>query len=88
MIRAKVWSILSVETYPRFIASSNYLLDVSRAVSLRSEGLEGSVIVKFDIDTNGRVINSFILRSSGHNELDLIALEAIQQLRYNPKLVG
>ena len=31
---------------------------------------------------------SFILRSSGHNELDLIALEAIQQLRYNPKLVG
>jgi len=75
-------SVKVVEARPIRIVSPQY------TESLRSAGLEGSVIVKFDIDTNGRVINSFILRSSGHDELDLIALEAIQQLRYNPKLVG
>ena len=75
-------SVKVVEARPIRIVSPQY------TESLRSAGLEGSVIVKFDIDTNGRVINSFILRSSGHNELDVIALEAIQQLRYNPKLVG
>ena len=75
-------SVKVVEARPIRIVSPQY------TESLRSAGLEGSVIVKFDIDTNGRVINSFILRSSGHNELDQIALEAIQQLRYNPKLVG
>ena len=75
-------SVKVVEARPIRIVSPQY------TESLRSAGLEGSVIVKFDIDTNGRVINSFILRSSGHNELDVIALEAIQQLRYSPKLVG
>ena len=75
-------SVKVVEARPIRIVSPQY------TESLRSAGLEGSVIVKFDIETNGRVINSFILRSSGHNEQDVIALEAIQQLRYNPKLVG
>mgnify|MGYP006154839227 CR=1 FL=1 len=75
-------SLKVVEARPIRISSPQY------TESLRSEGLEGSVIVKFDIDTDGRVVNSFILRSSGHNELDVIALEAMQQLRYSPKLVG
>lgn len=80
--RAPLENVTVVEAKPIRIVSPQY------TESIRSQGLEGSVIVKFDIDTNGRVINSFISRSSGHNELDLIALEAIKQLRYSPKLVG
>ena len=51
--------------------------DYSR--DLRSKDLEGTVIIKYDIDKSGSVRNAFVLESSGHEELDLIALEAVKQ---------
>jgi TonB family protein len=51
--------------------------DYSR--ELRSRELEGTVVIKFDIDKSGSVRNAFVLESSGHVELDSISLEAVKQ---------
>ena len=51
--------------------------DYSR--QLRSKELEGTVIIKYDIDRSGKVKSAFVLESSGHVELDSIALKAVKQ---------
>ena len=64
----------------------NVVPDYSR--DLRAKELVGEVIIKFDIGISGRVENAFILESSGHVELDLIALESVEELLYSPALVN
>jgi protein TonB len=50
--------------------------------ALRQVGLEGSVVMKGTIDTNGRV--SGIEQVSGHPLLGKAAREAVQRWRYKP----
>jgi len=55
---------------------------------MRSRGIEGSVLIKFDVNKNGNVENAFVLESSGHNELDLISLNAVKEFSYNPAILN
>lgn len=57
----------------------------SRALA---RGLEGFVIVEFDVSENGTVINPRVLGSQPSGIFDQAALRAIERWKYNPKVVN
>lgn len=57
------------------------------SVSVRNEE-EGVVILRFDIDAQGRVLTSQIQTSSGHQRLDNAALNALSKCRFTPAKVN
>lgn len=52
--------------------------------SARSAGIEGTVIVKIQVLTNGRPGNVSIARSSGNRDLDNAAIDAVEQFQFVP----
>lgn len=53
---------------------------------LRDAGVGGTVLVWFFIDENGRVQNTQVRESSGHNALDQAALEVAEVFQFTPAL--
>ena len=52
------------------------------------DGIEGEVLLKIHITAAGDVDSVVLERSSGHEQLDRIALEGAQGLYYHPALQG
>lgn len=52
--------------------------------SVLRQGTEGSVMVVFNLNSNGRPVSLRIWKSSGNPELDLAALEVVQQWQFEP----
>jgi len=50
---------------------------------LRAAGIEGSVVVSMVIDTNGRVVQAQVEKST-HREFELAALQAVQEWQFEP----
>jgi protein TonB len=50
----------------------------------RRQDIEGEPKLSFDIDENGHTMNVRIARSSGNEELDQSAVEAVQRWRCDP----
>jgi protein TonB len=50
----------------------------------RLAGIEGKVTVEALVDTNGRIINTKILKSSGNSALDQAAIDAAQKAIFTP----
>lgn len=55
-------------------------------VRAATEGLEGYVIVQFDVTTDGRVINVTVVESS-HRVFEASAIKAAQRFRYKARVV-
>jgi protein TonB len=51
-------------------------------------GIEGYVIVEFDVDEAGLVINPRVLFAEPEGYFEAAALKALERYRYKPKLVG
>jgi len=47
--------------------------------------MEGRVLVSIIVHADGRATDAFVRRSSGHDELDLAALDAVSSWRYKPR---
>ncbi len=52
------------------------------------EGVEGWVLVEFDISPDGTVQNAEVIESTPARVFDQSALSAVQRWKYEPKLVG
>ncbi|UCC83588.1 MAG: energy transducer TonB [Gemmatimonadota bacterium] len=52
------------------------------------EGVEGEVLLRIHVTAVGTVDSVELERSSGHAELDSIALRGARQLRYDPAVEG
>ncbi len=52
----------------------------------RAAGLEGFVVVRYDVDESGRVINLSVVESAPQGIFDQAALKAVSAWRYNPPL--
>ena len=52
-----------------------------------SRGLEGWVLVEFDVRPDGSVSNAFVVQSS-HRSFERSALDAVQKFRYKARVVG
>jgi protein TonB len=50
----------------------------------RRQGWEGAAEIEVTVDESGKGIEVFLLRSSGHSELDKSALDALRQARFQP----
>jgi|GEM_PF-3375189 len=48
------------------------------------QGMEGTVIVKMLVDTEGRVIDVEVVKTSGYRILDEAAIEAVKQYKFLP----
>lgn len=57
-------------------------------VRLWREGVEGEVLLRVHVTALGTVDSVELERSSGHAELDSIALRGARQLRYDPAAEG
>ncbi len=51
-----------------------------------AEQRQGRVLLKVDVDTEGRAVRVEVLRSSGHLDLDAAAQAAVKQWRFSPAL--
>ena len=57
--------------------------------SLRRAGVEGGVVVKFAVDTTGRVdMRSIEVLRSTHEAFTIAVRESLEKLRFNPSMVG
>jgi protein TonB len=57
--------------------------------SLRRAGIEGSVVVKFAVDTTGRVeMRSIEVIRSTHDAFTMAVRESLEKLRFNPSMIG
>src|ERR1700741_152621 len=56
-------------------------------VGVYFQGLQGSVVLSLTLDKSGRVVDTRILRSSGHPALDELAREAAANWRLSPDSV-
>ncbi|MCC7009671.1 MAG: TonB family protein [Acidobacteria bacterium] len=54
----------------------------------RAAGVQGIVFLESIIDTDGSVTNLKVIRSSGSDELDGAAIDAVSQWRYTPTLLN
>jgi len=52
--------------------------------SAKKAGWQGVVTIRAFIDDTGRVVSAMVLTSSGHESLDLSALEAVKSARFDP----
>ena len=55
--------------------------------SARRLEYDGTVVLRFLIDTDGRVVDSKVQTSSGHDELDTAARDALSRCRFKPGTV-
>ncbi|NIP16389.1 MAG: TonB family protein [Pseudomonadales bacterium] len=53
----------------------------------RAQGIEGSVVVRYDVALDGRVINARVVRSEPAEFFDDAALNSVRSWRFNPALV-
>ena len=53
----------------------------------RAEGIEGRVVVRYDVDLEGTVRNARVVRSEPPGVFDAAALAAVRSWRFNPPLV-
>jgi protein TonB len=53
-----------------------------------SRGIEGFVIVEFDVSETGQVINAFVLGAEPPAVFNRAALRAIERWKYNPRIVN
>ena len=51
-----------------------------------SQGLEGTVIVQFDVSANGQVVDVVVVESS-HSLFERAAIEAAERFRFKPRVV-
>ena len=74
------------------IADSNALAIVQIApvypTRALTNGIEGYVVIEFDLDENGQVINPRVLYGEPPGVFDRAAVNALQRWRYNPKVVN
>jgi protein TonB len=56
--------------------------------SARRQGFEGTTLLKIHVSDTGRVEDVLIERSAGHQDLDLAAMEAVKQWRFEPARRG
>ncbi|MEL6869423.1 MAG: energy transducer TonB [Pseudomonadota bacterium] len=54
--------------------------------SMMARGVEGSVVVAYDVNAAGRVANARVV-SSTHGGFEKAAVDAIQRFRYQPRVV-
>lgn len=52
--------------------------------ALRKRGIEGTVLVRIIVETDGTVSESSLIQSSGHGELDDAAVQVMYQWRFAP----
>jgi protein TonB len=52
----------------------------------RSDGIEGYVVVRYDVDETGRVTNLSVAESEPPGVFDEAALKAVAAWRYNPPI--
>ncbi len=73
-----------VDLIPELIGSSRAIQEKIRYPErARSRGVEGSVIVKFVVDEQGRVVDLFVERGLGSG-CDEEALRVVRQARFRP----
>lgn len=56
--------------------------------SAQSRGIEGHVLVQFDIDELGRVSNVVVLEATPSGVFERAALKAVERFRYKPRVVN
>jgi periplasmic protein TonB len=56
--------------------------------SARRQGVEGTTLLKIHVNDTGRVEDVLVERSAGHEDLDLAAIEAVKQWRFEPARRG
>lgn len=56
--------------------------------SARRQGAEGITLLKVQVSDRGLVSDVLVERSAGHHDLDLAAMEAVQQWRFEPAKRG
>ena len=56
--------------------------------SARRQGFEGTTLLKIYVSDTGRVEDVLVERSAGHQDLDLAAMEAVKQWRFEPAKRG
>jgi TonB family protein len=56
--------------------------------SARRQGVEGTTLLKIHVSDTGRVEDVLVERSAGHQDLDLAAMEAVKQWRFEPARRG
>ena len=52
----------------------------------RSQGLEGFVVVRYDVAADGRVVNARVVRAEPPDLFDDAALSSVRSWRFNPAL--
>ncbi len=50
----------------------------------RKQGIEGTVYVKMLVNNSGKVEEAFVAKSSGHEDLDASAVQAVYKWRFSP----
>lgn len=53
----------------------------------KQQGVEGEVLVAYDVDESGRVLNARVVRSVPSGIFDEAALAAVRSWRFNPPLL-
>ncbi len=53
----------------------------------RAQGIEGLVVVRYDVSVDGRVINARVVRADPADVFDDAALSSVRSWRFNPALV-
>ncbi len=53
----------------------------------KQQGVEGEVVVAYDVDETGRVLNARVVRSTPGGIFDEAALAAVRSWRFNPPLL-
>jgi protein TonB len=56
--------------------------------SARRQGVAGTTLLKIYVSDRGMVENVLVERSAGHPDLDLAAMEAVKQWRFEPAKQG
>jgi protein TonB len=56
--------------------------------SARRQGFEGTTLLKIHVSERGMVEDVLIERSTGYQDLDLAAMEAVKQWRFEPARQG
>jgi protein TonB len=56
--------------------------------SARRQGVQGTTLLKVHVSDQGRVDDVMIEHSAGHQDLDLAAMDAVKQWRFEPAKQG
>lgn len=72
---------------PKRVAMARQILE-AYPPALRRAGIGGELVVVALVDTQGRVRETRIGRSSGHREMDNAAADVVRRARFEPALAG